>query len=49
LPLFCCKRKKIAKKREREILKTLEAITRFDELAKEFLAKATTTNPKKNK
>ncbi|HYO07267.1 MAG TPA: hypothetical protein VER14_09810 [Phototrophicaceae bacterium] len=40
--------KKNSQKKEREIFKILETQTRLDELA-EVLAKATTTNPKKNK
>jgi hypothetical protein len=41
--LFCCKRKGQPEKKERKILKILETVTRFDELAKGFLAKATPT------
>ncbi len=36
-------KKRTTKKKEREILKTLETITGSDELAKGFLAKATST------
>ncbi|MDP8907436.1 MAG: hypothetical protein M3M88_07940 [Thermoproteota archaeon] len=45
--MFCCNRKGQPKKGERKILRTLETVTRPDELAKEFLAKSTPTNPNK--
>ncbi len=44
---FVLLQKKDNQKKERKILKTLETVTRIDEPAKEYLAKATSTTSNK--